>query len=776
MQAHAQTLAANGGEAVKANDPAAATALLKALGVEPEVICAGIYTTPGGLLGTFARDAGAGAPGGASLPVMPPPPGTWFADGIRKDGYVETVQPIRRDGKQVGLVYIRAGFREINQRLQTYLMIFAAVVVGGSLLAYALVNRLEPHISRPILDLTRVARAVTVERNYRLRAEKRNDDEMGELVDCFNQMLEQIRQRDTQLQGHRDKLEEQIKQRTHQLSVLNAQLAAEKDKAELANRAKSAFLANMSHEIRTPMAAILGYTDMMADPNQTPEQRANCLGVVRRNGRHLLELINDILDLSKIEADKMTVESIPTDLPQVMSEVVSLMRPRALEKKLKFELEFEGAIPRVVMTDPLRLRQVLINLIGNAIKFTPAGDVKLRVACEKGARRDGEEAAACATLRFDVADTGIGMTEEQVEKLFQPFTQADDSTTRKFGGTGLGLTISRRLGKLLGGDITVNSRRGLGSTFTLRIPAVCVEGTEMVSGLSEAMLSEAPKAAAGPITIGGRILLAEDGVDNQELIKAHVQSAGASVVVAENGRAAIKRFQAQPSGEAFDLVLMDMQMPVMDGYEAAGELRKQGHKVPIVALTAHAMPEDRAKCIAAGCTDYLVKPVDREVLLKTLAKYLPAAPAPGAQPVAASVPQPEPVPIAPPAAAPVEPRVPAGAPAAMKDLLARYIGRLPARVAEIQRLMDERDLAQLARAVHQIKGSAGGYGFPTIGRAAESAERKLRGLKPDDRSHEALEAITTEVAALVESIRAVAGYDRTREPAVEQPTGMITPG
>ncbi len=408
-----------------------------------------------------------------------------------------------------------------------------------------------------------------------------------------------------------------------------AELRAAKDAAEAATLAaqaasvsKTSFLANMSHEIRTPMTAIVGYSELLLDPDRTPSDRVDALQVIRRNANHLLGLINDVLDVSKIEAGQMTVERLAVDLPQLVAEVASLCRPRAVEKGLSFRVAFDGPIPRAVHTDPLRVKQILTNLLGNATKFTQAGSITLRVRCAAG------------RLQMDVADTGVGLTPEQRDRLFRPFTQADESTTRKFGGTGLGLTISRRLARLLGGDVTVVSTIGVGSTFTATLDPGDLTTAEQLTNLTEAGLRPVDltggPAAQLPRLDGRRVLLAEDGEDNQMLITLYLRSAGAEATVADNGRIGLELATAErDAGRPFDLVLTDMQMPELDGYGLARALRDRGFTTPVIALTAHAMSGDRDRCLSAGCTDYLTKPIDRVQLVRMIDRYLsPASPEP----------------------------------------------------------------------------------------------------------------------------------------------------
>jgi signal transduction histidine kinase/ActR/RegA family two-component response regulator len=390
-----------------------------------------------------------------------------------------------------------------------------------------------------------------------------------------------------------------------------------------ASRVKSLFLANMSHEIRTPMTAILGYADMLLEPGIPAPLRIAHLETIKRNGTHLLSIINDILDFSKIEAGQMSVECIETSPWQVLDDVVSLMRVRAAAKKLTLDVEFAFPMPRTIRTDPVRLRQILVNLVGNAIKFTREGGVRILVSVSPPG--DARPQAS-----VEVIDTGIGLTNAQQERLFQPFSQADSSTARRFGGTGLGLTISRRLARLLGGDIAVTSTPGEGSSFRLTIDPGSLADVEFVEHAGEAMVELVGRDAGGESVLGDdaplahtRVLLAEDGPDNQQLIMYHLRRAGAAVEIAESGRAAVDlALAAAGSGRPFDLVLMDMQMPEMDGYEATAELRRRGYARPIIALTAHAMSGDREKCLNAGCDDFATKPIDRETLLDLCASRI----------------------------------------------------------------------------------------------------------------------------------------------------------
>ena len=405
-------------------------------------------------------------------------------------------------------------------------------------------------------------------------------------------------------------------------------------KAGQATQAKSDFLANMSHEIRTPMAAILGFTDLLRiQIDQDNQELIAHTQTIKRNGEHLLSLINDILDMSKIEAGKLNIEQIAVRPDGIICEVLSLMRVTADEKNLPLEAELLTPIPQEILGDPVRLRQVLVNLVGNAIKFTDTGQVRIEVSYDE----------AMEELKLAVTDTGMGMTQEHVARLFGAFEQADTTTTREFGGTGLGLHISQRLAAMLGGRITCNSKHGTGSTFTLTIHTGAADTANMLPagnvnaiafGNGKTSHATGQQAEDTSPLQGIKILLAEDGVDNQRLINHHLTKAGAYVKIVENGKLAVQELcvNGEVTGPLrndppYDLLLTDMQMPEMDGYTAVALLREYGSTLPIVALTAHAMKEDVNKCLNAGCDLYASKPIDKQKLIEVCleaASYKPA--------------------------------------------------------------------------------------------------------------------------------------------------------
>lgn len=438
-----------------------------------------------------------------------------------------------------------------------------------------------------------------------------------------NRLERQLRE---ELQSRAKELEKLVELRTRE--AVEARL-----QAEAANVSKTEFLANMSHEIRTPMTAILGFADLLqeeTDADGSAEKRHEYVATIKRHSKHLLAIVNDILDLSKIEAGKLLIERMPTDVVEVMEEVTQLLRARAAGQGIYLNLVFESALPSTMLTDPTRLRQVLLNLVGNAVKFTEIGGVTLTASMKI---MHPSRASLCVTVR----DTGIGMTQEQISRLFGAFEQVDASTSRRFGGSGLGLRISKRLAEMMAAEITVSSAPGKGSEFVLTMDAGDPSEFDWIDPRAKhararpsKLADELDRPLSQPLA-GLRILLAEDGPDNRRLIAHILYKAGAKVTCAENGRMAIEKLMRNGdfNGELllpcpYDVVLMDIQMPELDGYAATRILRAKEFELPIVALTAHSMTGDREKCLEAGCTEYASKPIDKDGLIEVIAEVVQA--------------------------------------------------------------------------------------------------------------------------------------------------------
>ncbi|MDB5800851.1 MAG: hypothetical protein JWL63_1790 [Rhodocyclales bacterium] len=475
-------------------------------------------------------------------------------------------------------------------------------VIGGVLMAAATVCAALwafSSLTHPLAEITNGLDQLAADQTYITLPPPGRGDEFGRMTMAMHRFRDAIVERrqaeqairETELR-HRAELEATVAQRT-------TQLAEAKEVAEAANRAKSSFVANMSHEIRTPLNAMLGLAKIIVREDRNPKT-VMAANRILEAGQHLSGVINEILDFSKIEAGKMLIDPHPFALAESVNKAAELVRDRATLKRLDFNAHMASNVPGWVHGDRLRVEQILINLLSNAVKFTERGEVSVAVSVD----RDSGD------ILFRIADTGIGMTADQIARLFSAFEQADSSTTRRFGGTGLGLAISRSLAKQMGGDISVESYAGVGSTFTVSLPLVEVAAQASV-----------PEPGTGQLRLRGlHILAAEDVELNRYVLEDLLHNEGATVEFAENGQIALEII-ARKGQDAFDIVLTDIQMPVMDGYEVAQCIAQAYPQLPVIGLTAHAMREDRDKCLASGMVAHVTKPIDDDALVATLLKY-----------------------------------------------------------------------------------------------------------------------------------------------------------
>ncbi|MGE3171613.1 MAG: ATP-binding protein [Planctomycetota bacterium] len=505
------------------------------------------------------------------------------------DSTLYVTEPIRidRDGDELGRFAIGMSLEPMRADLRARAAgLFLQATLSCVLVALVLLLVLHRIVVRPLTVLDEHAQRLA---RGQLDAELPGlgDTELGRLARTMETMRQNLRD-------------------SHE------SLAAQNRQLRELDRLKSQFLANMSHEIRTPIHAILGSVDLMQDRDLGEGERAGYMKSLRWNANHLLDLVNTLLDLSKIESGNLIVESVPCRPMEVLEDAVACVRPLAEAKGLYLRLELAVGLKEWVGTDPMRLRQILMNVVGNAIKFTDRGGVRIRCA----PAHHGQQ----ALLEIQVVDTGPGMPREFLQRVFEPFTQADGSVTRRHGGTGLGLSIAREVARQLGGDIVADSAPGRGTTMTITVGAPDPKWT------GPRPAEQAPQKAASALRFAGRVLLVDDSLDNQKLLSAMLRKAGVDVDVAENGRVAIERVQhGREQGSDYDLILMDVQMPEMDGLEATRWLRQHDVRRPIVALTAHALAEDRESCLQAGCDAYETKPISRARLLEVLGRHLQPA-------------------------------------------------------------------------------------------------------------------------------------------------------
>lgn len=614
---------------------------------------------------------------------------------------------------------IEANQDSLNLGIQIALsgMVFIALV--GIAIGYLLTRRLE--------SLAISAQRIS-EGDLEVRTNLKGNDEVAIVGQAFDHMAENIKtyvdnliDSEEELRKAHSTLEKRVEERTHQLAIAT-------NEAIRANNSKSTFLANISHEIRTPLTAIIGFSDSLRDESLGEDERTDAITTINESGKHLLRIINDILDISKVEADKIDIEHIEVSLFDVIHEVKSIVQPQAEQKNLYLNIEYHFPLPRKITNDPVRIKQILLNLFSNAIKFTSVGGVTLKVSCD--CIRD--------EITFKVIDTGIGLSEQQKGKIFNAFEQADSTTTRKYGGTGLGLSLSRSLAELLGGTITVSSTQEVGSCFTLTVATGKLDKAELIYHIDHKPSPDISQKYHTDKRLHGEVLLVEDNHDNQKLVSLYLKRAGVGVALANNGQEAINL----AADKKYDLILMDIHMPVMSGIEAVKILRAHGYTGPIAALTANTMQERVSDCLDAGCNTFLSKPIDLDEFCSVLNTYLINDP----EKLSQQNPNEHP---------PIISTLANEADGVFDELIEEFVETLPGSLSSIRQTYNNKEWEQFRDEVHSLKGTGGNFGFEQITLVCRDIEIEIKNhnLKKVDSLLDELDTIYQRITAGLATIR-----------------------
>jgi signal transduction histidine kinase/CheY-like chemotaxis protein len=602
LETQAQIIGYNSAAAMAFKDEPVATATLSALKAKEDIVAAVLYTPDGKIFAQYV-------PGGKSAPATIPPEVS--RSGYRfGTGYFDVLHDVTLNGERVGSLLLRSDMREWSFRAKRYALIFFVFVFASGFFALLLSSKLQRMISRPILQLEDTIRMVSANKNYEIRAVNTYGDEIGRLMDGFNTMLAEIQQRDTALLNANDQLHartEELEREVDQRQQAQEELLKAKHAAEDASRAKSAFVANMSHELRTPLNAIIGYSEMLEEETRESgnSEVIQDLQKIQTAGKHLLSLINDVLDLSKIEAGKMTLHLETFDVVPMIRQIVSTLERAAVKNANIIKVHIDDGVG-TMRADVTKVRQILFNLVSNACKFTDSGTISISV---QPITTEGEE-----WIRFQVTDTGIGITPKQRQQLFQEFAQADTSISRKYGGTGLGLAISHRFVQMMSGQIQVESDPGQGSTFTVLLPVeVRTDGPESPNLVG---VAEAAEPSLDGNFSQDTILVIDDDPTVRDLMSRFITKLGLRVISTGSGEEGVELARrTRPL-----LITLDVLLPDRDGWSVLHELKadQELSSIPVIMLT---IVDNEATALSLGASNYLVKPVDREQLASLIEKH-----------------------------------------------------------------------------------------------------------------------------------------------------------